>query len=206
MHVDLSGKMNTQALGGSSYYFALIDDYSRKTWVYFLKDKSQAFGKFKEWLAMVEAETGKKLKKFRTDHGGEFMSGEFIAFCKEHGIKRQLTNAHTPQQNGVVKRKNRTIVEMARSMLNGKGLPNSFWAEAVNTIVYILNRSATKVVDGKTPQEAYSGKKPSVAHFKVFGSECFMHIPDEECTKLEPKSRKMYLLGLRHGVKGISAL
>ena len=86
-------------------------------------------------------------------------------------------------------------MEMARNMLNGKGLPNSFWAEAVNTTIYILNRSATKAVDGKTPQEAYSGKKPSVAHLKVFGSECFMHIPDEERTKLEPKSRKCIFLG-----------
>jgi len=195
VHADLSGKMNTQALGGSSYYFALIDDYSRKTWVYFLREKSQAFGKFKEWLAMVEAETGRKLKKLRTDRGGEFLSGEFTTFCKERGIKRQLTNPHTPQQNGVAERKNRTIMEMARSMLNGKSLPNSFWAEAVNTAVYILNRCTTKAVDGRTPQEAYSGKKPSVAHLKVFGSECFMHIPDEERTKLQPKSRKCIFLG-----------
>ena len=71
-------------------------------------------------------------------------------------------------------------MEMARSMLNGKGLPNSFWAEVVNTVVYILNRSATKVVEGKTPHEAYNGKKPSISHLKVFGSECFMHIPYHE--------------------------
>ena len=71
-------------------------------------------------------------------------------------------------------------MEMARSIPNGKGLHNSFWAKAVNTAGYILNRSGTKAVDGKTPQEAYSGKKPSVAHLKVFGTECFMHIPDEE--------------------------
>ena len=93
--------MNTQALVGSSHYFALIDDYSRKTWVYFLREKSQAFGKFKEWLAMVEDETGRKLKKLRIDRGGEFLSGEFTTFCKERGIKWQLTNPHTPQQNGV---------------------------------------------------------------------------------------------------------
>ena len=105
-------------------------------------------------------------------------------------------------------------MEMARSMLNGKGLPNSFWAEAVNatmynlnrsatkavegtflTSVYILNRSATKAVEGKTPQEAYSGKKPLVAHLKVFGSECFMHIPDKERTELAPKSCKCIFLG-----------
>jgi len=101
VHVDLCEKMNTQALGGSSYYFALIDDYSRKTWVCFLKEKTQAFEKFREWLAMVEAETGRKLKKLRTDCGGEFLSEEFTTFCKERGSKRQLTNPHTLEQNGV---------------------------------------------------------------------------------------------------------
>ena len=136
--------MNTQALGGSSYYFALIDDYSRNTWVYFLKEKSQAFGKFKEWLAMVDVETGRKLKKLWINRGGEFLSEEFTTFCKERGIKWQPTNPHTPQQNGVAERKNRTIMEMARSMLNGKGLPNSFWAEAVNIAVYIFNRLCNK--------------------------------------------------------------
>ena len=91
--------------------------------------------------------------------------------------------------------KDRSIMEMVRIMLNGKGLPNSFWAKAVNTVVYILNRSATKAVEGKTPQEAYSGKKPSVAHLKVFGSECFMYIPNEERTRLAPQSHKCIFLG-----------
>ena len=86
-------------------------------------------------------------------------------------------------------------MEMVRSMLNGKSLPNSFWAEAVNTVEYILNRCATKAVDGKTPQQAYNGKKPSVAHLNVIGSECFMHILDEELTKLQPKSCKCIFLG-----------
>jgi len=103
--------------------------------------------------------------------------------------------AYTSQQNGVAKRKNRVIVEMARSMLNEKGLPNSFWAEVVNIALYILNKSATKVVDGKTPQDAYFGKKPLVAHFKVFGCKCYMHVLDKDSRKLEPKSQKCIFLG-----------
>lgn len=195
VHADLCGKMPTQALGGSSYFMLIVDDYSRKMWVYFLRDKAQAFGKFKEWLQLVENETGKTVKKFRTDGGGEFTSNEFEDFCKSKGIKRQLTTPHTPQQNGVVERRNRTVMEMARCMLKGKGLPNQFWAEAVNTAVYILNRSYTKALDGKTPHEAYSGKKPSVSHFKVFGSECYMHVPDQERNKLQPKSTRCIFLG-----------
>ena len=95
-------------------------------WVYFLHSKAKAFEKFKIWLKLVENESGKKLKKLCTDRGGEFTSNEFNAYCKERGIKRDLTVAHTPQQNGVVERKNRTVVEMVRSMLKGRGLPNTF--------------------------------------------------------------------------------
>ena len=110
MHANLCGKMPTQALGGSSYFMLLVDDFSTKMWVYFLHDKAQAFGKFKEWLQLVENETGNRLKKFRTDGGGEFISNEFDDFCKGKGIKRQLTTAHTPQQNGVAERRNWTIM------------------------------------------------------------------------------------------------
>ncbi|MCO5571668.1 hypothetical protein L7F22_025415 [Adiantum nelumboides] len=150
VHTNLCGKMNTTALRGSSYFMMLIDDYSRRTWVYFLKGKDEAFAKFKEWHVLVEKETGNKLKKLRSDRDGEFTSSEFVDYCKQHGIKRHLTTPHTPQQNGVAERKNRIIVEMARSMIKAKGLPDSFWAEAVNTAVYILNRSYTKAVKDMT--------------------------------------------------------
>ena len=103
--------------------------------------------------------------------------------------------AHTPQQNGVAEQKNQMIVEMARSMLNGMELSNSLWAEAANTVVYILNRSATKAVDIITPQKAYSGKNPSIAHFIVFGCKLYMHVSNEDRTKLELKSKKCIFLG-----------
>ena len=145
VHANLCGKMPTIALGGSSYFLLLVDDYSRKMWVYFLHSKEEAFEKFKVWLSLVQNESGKKLKKFRTDRGGEFMSNEFLAFCNEHGIKRQLTTAYTPQQNGVAERHNRTIIEMPRCMLKAKSLP-------VNIAVYILNQCHIKVVKDMTPQ------------------------------------------------------
>ena len=98
------------------------------------------------------------MKTLRTDRGGEFIYGPFQKYCKEQGIQRQLTVCHTPQQNGVAERKNRTIVEMARSMLKWKGLSNNFWAKAVNTTVYILNRSPIKAVLNKTPYQAWHGQ------------------------------------------------
>ena len=140
VHADLCGKMSTTALGGSSYFLLIVDDFSRKMWVYFIHDKAEAFGKFKEWHKLVVNETGNKLKKFRTDRGGEFTSSEFNNYCKEHGIKRQLTTAHTPQQNGVVEHRNRTVMEMA---IKGKGLPNSFWDESVKTLQFTSSTDLT---------------------------------------------------------------
>ena len=105
----------------------------------------------------------------RSDRGGEYASLEFGKFCEDIGLERQLTVAYSPQQNGVTERKNRTIVEMARSMLHEKGMPYHFWGEVVNTAVYLLNRCPTKAVENLTPFEAYSGRKPSVKHLRVFG-------------------------------------
>ena len=116
-------------------------------WVYFIREKAEAFGKFKMWHKSVETETGKKVKKFCTDRGGEFLSTEFNDYCNEHGIKRQLTTAHTPQQNGVVERKNRTIIDMARCIL--KIIPKFSWEEVMNTTIYILNNFPTKEIQGK---------------------------------------------------------
>eukprot|EP01018_Ginkgo_biloba_P027772 Gb_16799 [translate_table: standard] len=110
---------------------------------------------------MIEKQSGYYLKVLRIDRGGEFTLREFSDYCNNHGIKGQLIAANTPQQNGVAERKNRTIMEMARSMLKSKNLPNDYWAE----VVYILNHSPTKLVKNITPKEAWSGHKPSVAHF-----------------------------------------
>jgi len=124
------------------------------TWVYFLKAKSEVFGIFKKFKALVEKQSGKQIKVLRSDCGKEYISREFDKFCEEEGIERQLTVVYTPQQNGVSERKNRTVMEMARSMLKEKGMPNTFWAEAVYTAVYILKRCPTKAVQDKNPIEA----------------------------------------------------
>eukprot|EP00253_Pinus_taeda_P034923 PITA_34923 len=109
------------------------DDFSRNTWTYFLKKKSEVFDRFKEFKALVENQTEKKIKVLRTDNGGEFCGKEFEEFCKKCGIARQKTTPYTPQQNGVAERMNKTLMERARSMLSGAGLGQEFWAEAVDT-------------------------------------------------------------------------
>lgn len=122
--------------------------------------------------------------------------------CKEQGIQRQLTVCHTPQQNGVAERKNRTIVEMARSMLKWKGLSNNFWAKAVNTTVYILNRSPIKAVLNKTPYQAWHGQKPQVHQLKVFGCVAYAHILKQEREKFDEKGVKNIFVGYSNESKG----
>jgi transposase InsO family protein len=158
------------------YILTFIDDFSRKTWIYFLLNKSSALDQFKNFRSMVEKETGETIVCLRTDRGGEFTSLDFRNYCEENGIKRQLTAAYTPQQNGIPERKNRTLLDMVRSMLASKNIPKNFWAEAVNWANYVLNRSPAAAISDVTPEEAWSSIKPSVKHFRVFGCIAYAHV------------------------------
>ncbi|KAK2456950.1 putative mitochondrial protein [Trifolium repens] len=202
IHTDVCGPIKPRSLGKSNYFLLFIDDFSRKTWVYFLKEKSEVFKNFKKFKAQVEKESGLVIKAIRSDRGGEFTSNEFLKYCYDNGIRRQLTVPRSPQQNGVAERKNRTILEMARSMLKSKKLPKELWAEAVACAVYLSNRSPTRSVLGKTPQEAWSGRKPGISHIRVFGSIAHAHVPDEKRSKLDDKSEKYIFIGYDNNSKG----
>ena len=117
IHSNVCGPMSSTSLSGFEYYITFIDDYSRKTWIYFLKAKSEVFEKFKEFKALIENLSDKKIKTLRSDNGGEYTSKDFEAFCKDAEIKRELTTPYNPQQNGVAERKNRTIMEAVKTMI-----------------------------------------------------------------------------------------
>jgi len=168
----------------------------------FLIEKSEAFAVFKNFKAQVENETNSFIRALRMDRGGEFTSQEFNNFCEVNGIHRQLTVAYTPQHNRVAKRNNRTIMNMVRSMIFAKKLPNSFWPEAINWIVHVLNRNPTLTIKNKTPEEAWSGAKPSVEHFRDFGCIAHVHVLDNNRTKLDDKSLSCVLLGVSEESKG----
>ncbi|CAL9001991.1 unnamed protein product, partial [Prunus brigantina] len=188
IHSDICGPMQTPSLGRNRYFITFIDDYSRMYWVYFLRNKSEALHVFKRFKVMVELQNGYHIKRLRTDRGGEFNSHEFVWFCEELGIERQLTIAYSPQQNGVAERKNITVMEMAKCMVHEKELPYNLWCEAVNTVMYLLNRSPTKTLENSTPFERFSGRKPGIKHLKMFGSVCYPLVPGAVRHKLEATS------------------
>nr|CAN76821.1 hypothetical protein VITISV_017285 [Vitis vinifera] len=201
VHSDICGLINPTSNGGKKYLIIFIDDYSRKTWVSFLQEKSEAFSAFKSFKARVEKETGRSIKILRTDRGGEYCSNEFEHFCDDQGIRRELTAAYTPQQNGVSERKNRTILNMVRSLLARGKIPKSFWPEAINWSIHVLNKSLTFSVQNMTPEEAWSGRKPVVNHFKIFGCIAYAHVPNEKRKKLDDKGEKCVFLGVSKASK-----
>ncbi|CAL2255037.1 unnamed protein product [Prunus armeniaca] len=202
VHTDVCGPMQTATKSGNRYFLTFIDDRTRMCWIYFLRYKSEVFSVFKKFKAMVELQSGYKLKKLRSDRGGEYTSTEFSKFCDDMGMERQLTVAHSPQQNGVAERKNRSIVEMAKCMMFEKKMPLEFWVEAVNTAVYVLNRCPTKALEKKTPFEAYSGRKPGIKHLRVFGSLCYAQIPEQQRQKFDQTSTRCVFLGYGSYEKG----
>jgi transposase InsO family protein len=141
IHSDVCGPFSSPSLRGFRYYVIFIDDHSRKTWIFFMKNKDEVLSRFVEFKALVENQTSKKIKALRSDNGGEYISNAFRDLCAKEGIKRELTTPHNPQQNGVVERKNRNIVGVAKAMLHDQGLPMFLWAEACNTTVFLQNRS-----------------------------------------------------------------
>ena len=195
VHSDLVGPLPVKSLNGSRYICVFTDDYSRKSWTYFLKTKGEAYEKFRVFREMVEKETGRQIKKLRTDRGGEFLSTSFITYCERNGIRRQLTQARTPQQNGVAERRNRTLIEKSRSMVAECSLPAFLWTEVVNTANYLINRGPTRANHGKTPEQLYTKKIPDVSHLKTFGCICFVHVPQENRQKLSSKTTMGVFIG-----------
>ena len=199
VHSDVCRPLNVQARGGYEYFITFIDDYSRYGYVYLMRKKSETFGKFKEFLAEVVKQLGKSLKTLRSDRGGEYLDIEFKDYLLEHGILSQLTAPGTPQQNGVSERRNRTLLEMVRSMMSYSSLPFSFWGYALQTAAYILNVVPSKSVQ-KTPLELWSGRKPSLRHFRIWG--CPAHLLKGKTGKLEPKIEVCLFVGYPKGTRG----
>ncbi|UYV84616.1 K02A2.6-like, partial [Cordylochernes scorpioides] len=191
VHMDLCVSMPYQSLGGSKYLFVLVDDSSRRTFIYFLKNKDETLGKFEEFKARVENELNLKIKDVRTDNGTEFTNHRFKNFLIKNGIHHQLSTAYSPQSNGVAERVNRTLIETARTLLFDSGLPMAFWAEAVATASYVKNCTPHRSIKLDTPMEKWKGRKPYIRHLRIFGCLAFWPITQQHRCKFMPKSQKV---------------
>lgn len=202
IHVDVCGPMESESVGGSRYFLLIKDDYSHFKTVYFLSHKSQVKEKVEEFLRYVKNNLNFNVKIFRSDNGLEMTNNDMQKMLKYYGIRHQTSVAYTPEQNGSAEREMRTIVEAARTMIHAKNLKKNLWAEAVNTAVYILNRSGTSPQSGKTPYEAWFGKKPEIKYFKIFGTEVSTHIPKEKRRKWDSKANNGIFVGYDENIKG----
>lgn len=198
IHGDLCGPITPSRAAGNRYIFVLIDDYSRYMWSILLREKGDAFNKFKKFKNLVEQKSGASIQTLRTDNRGEFVSQELNLFCEDNGIKRHLTALYSPKQNGVVERRNRTLLEMARSIMKHMHMPNYLWGEAVRHSTYLLNRVKYKDV---TPYEAFRRKKPNIDHLSVFGCVGYAKIQTPLLKKLDDRSRLLVHLGTEPGSK-----
>jgi hypothetical protein len=160
-----------------------------------LQEKSQTQETLKRFLRRAQNEFGLRIKKIRSDNGTKFNNSQIEGFLEEEGIKNEFSFAYTPQQNGVVERKNRTLLDMARTMLDEYKTSDRFWAEAINTACYSINRLYLHRILKKTSYELLTGKKPNVSYFRVFGSKCFILIKRGRSSKFAPKAVEGFLLG-----------
>nr|KAJ0209976.1 hypothetical protein LSAT_V11C400220510 [Lactuca sativa] len=191
--MDLFGPIHFRSLGGNKYTLVVVDEFTRFTWVIFLKKKSHAAQEIISLIRKNETLTGLKVKQLRSDHGIEFRNSTLEEFCDHKAIGQNFSAPRTPQQNGVAEQRNRTLIEAGRTLMIHAGLPMSFWAEAINTACFIQNRSLIHRIHKKTPYEMLKDRKPDVSFFHVFGCLCYILNQRDPRSKFEPKADKELL-------------
>lgn len=194
LHMDLMGTVQVESLNGKKYIFVLVDDFSRFTWVRFLREKSEAVESFKILALQLQTEKG-SIKQIRSDHEGEFQNDAFEKFCQTQGIRHQYSAPRTPQQNGIVERKNRTLQEMARAMIHRNNVPIRFWVEAINTACYVVNRVYGTPSSSTTPYKIWKGKTQNLCYFHIFGCVHYILNDKDHLGKFDPKSDERMFRG-----------
>ena len=206
VHADVCGPMEVTSISKSKYFLLFKDDFSGFIKVYFLKFKSEVAQFFINYLQRFERETNRKLNILRTDDGLEFVNNQIKEITFNKGILHKKTVEYTPQQNGKAERENRTLVEAARTTLIAKKLPKYLWAEAINSCVYVLNRTRKVKNSEKTPYELWFKKKPEIHHLRIFGAEVYAHIPRQRRLKWDPKAKIGILVGYYDDAKAYRVL
>ncbi|KAG9450514.1 hypothetical protein H6P81_010479 [Aristolochia fimbriata] len=198
LHIDLMGPVQTESIAGKRYVLVCVDDFTRFTWVEFLREKSEAYKLFVSLFKRLMTEKGVtigKVVRIRSDHGKEFKNHDFANFYERKGISHEFSAPKTPQKNGIVERKNRTLQEMSRTMIHSKDLPHKLCAEAVNTACYVSNRVHLRYLTHKIPYELCKGRKPNVHYFREFGSRCHVLRDREQLRKFDFRSVEGIFVG-----------
>ena len=214
IHTDICGPFPTQTLEGNKYFITYIDDFSRFCFIYLISEKSKALETFKIYKSEVENQLEMSIKVVMSDRGGEYYGrytetgrnpGLFALFLQEKGIVAQYTTPGTPEQNGVAERRNRTLMDMVRSMVCRTNLPNCLWGEIVKTANYILNRVPSRSVE-LTHFELWTSRKLSLNHLHVWGCRAEAKIYNPGYKKLDSKTVSCYFIGYAERSKGSTAL
>ncbi|GKC01349.1 putative ribonuclease H-like domain-containing protein, partial [Tanacetum coccineum] len=195
LHMDLFGPTSVRSINHKTYCLVITDDFSRFSWTFFLRTKDETSAILKDFIRQIENQLNQKVKTIRCDNGTEFKNKDVIEFCGLKGIKREYSNARTPQQNGVAERKNRTLIEAARTMLADSFLPNTFWAEAVSIACYVLNRVLVTKPQNKTPYELITGKITIISYIRPFGCHVTILNTIDHLGKFKGKSDEGFLVG-----------
>jgi transposase InsO family protein len=201
LHMDLSGPVSYLSIRGSKYGLVIDDNFYRFTWVLFLQDKSETQSTLKRFLRRAQNEFELKMKKIRSNNGSEFKNLQVEEYLEEEGIKHEFCAPYTPQQNGAVERKNRTLIDMVRTMLGEYKTPERFWSEAVNIAFHAINRLYLHRLLKKMSYKLLTGNKPNVSYFHVFGSKCYILVKSGRHSKFAPKAIEGFLLGYDSNTK-----
>ena len=202
IHSDVWGIAPVISHAHYKYFVTFIDDYSRFTGVYFLRSKSEVFSAFKFFHAYVQTQFSSKIKILRSDNGGEYTSHLFQEFLQTNGILSQRSCPSTPQQNGVAERKNRHLLDVVRTLMLESMVPSRFWCEALSTAAHLINCLPSPSLNNDSPFLRLFGHPPTYSNLRTFGCVCYVHLPQQERTKLTAQSVKCAFLGYSAHQKG----
>ena len=188
---------------GLKYFMSFVDDCTRYVTVKFLRTKGQAAEQLKAYVAYLERQYDFKLKVFRADNGGEYVSNDLVSWCESKGINLNYTAPYSPEQNGIAERMNRTLVELVRAMSIAQHIPSYLWPEATKHAAYLRNRSHTWALDASSPLEAWSSERPNVSHLHEFGTPVWVLVEGKNISKLDPKSERHTFMGFEDGPKAV---
>ena len=199
---DVWGPAQVKGPRRERYFYSYTDAKTRYSAIYFGSAKDEALPHFRLFKEFIEVQSGNKIKRFRSDNGGEYINKPFKDFCSTSGIIMETTVPYSPAQNGIAERLNRTLLEHAHAMIFAKNLPKTLWPEAVAYANYIKNRCLTHALGmDMTPYQALLGRKPDVARLEEFGTACWVMVPDQRQAKLDPKAEEHLFVGVAEHAK-----